>query len=58
VVGRGKPQSWWSGFVGGLAARGRVHTIAIEHEDPFVNAEAGVPEAAGMLAAAIRSLGC
>ncbi|TMB98582.1 MAG: sugar phosphate isomerase/epimerase [Chloroflexi bacterium] len=58
VVGRGKPQAWWDGFVGALVARGRVHTIAIEHEDPFVPAEAGVPEAAEVLAAAVRGLGC
>jgi hypothetical protein len=58
VVGRGKPQDWWDAFVSKLAARGRVHTIAIEHEDPFVAPEFGLPEAAGVLATAVRSLGC
>jgi sugar phosphate isomerase/epimerase len=57
VVGRGKAQRWWHGFVGALAARGRVHTIAIEHEDPLVAPEIGVPEAAGVLGAAVRGLG-
>jgi len=58
VVGRGKPQAWWDRFVGALAARGRAHTIAIEHEDPFIAAATGVPEAAGVLAASVRALGC
>ena len=37
-----------------LAVRGRVHTIAIEHEDPFVPAEAGIPEAAAVLSTAVE----
>ena len=36
--------------VAALAKSSRVHTIAIEHEDPFVAPEEGVPEAAGVLA--------
>jgi sugar phosphate isomerase/epimerase len=57
VVGRGKDSEWWSGFVAGLAAHGRIHTIAIEHEDPFVSPEEGIGEAAALLAAATRKAG-
>ena len=53
VVGRGRNQAWWNAFVGELVARGRVRTLAIEHEDPFVTAEEGIVEAAGVLSAAI-----
>jgi sugar phosphate isomerase/epimerase len=53
VVGRGKDPGWWRAFVPGLIARGRVHTLAIEHEDPFVAAEEGIPEAAAVLSAAL-----
>jgi sugar phosphate isomerase/epimerase len=49
VVGRGRPASWWQDFVGALAAAERVRAIAIEHEDPFVSAEEGIPEAAAVL---------
>jgi sugar phosphate isomerase/epimerase len=48
TVGRGHDQGWWSDFVAcltGTAAR----AIAIEHEDPDVPAEAGVPAAASVL---------
>jgi len=54
VVGRGKDPQWWAGFVAGLAAHGRLHTIAIEHEDPFVSPEEGIAEAAGLLSSAAR----
>lgn len=54
VVGRGKDRDWWTGFVGELAARGRVSTIAIEHEDPFVTPEEGIAEAAAVLSSALR----
>ena len=37
-----------------LVARGRVNTIAIEHEDPFVPAEDGVGEAAAVLSAGLK----
>jgi sugar phosphate isomerase/epimerase len=54
VVGRGKDPQWWRTFVRELIARSpRIHTLAIEHEDPFVAAEQGVPEAASVLAAAL-----
>lgn len=54
VVGRGKDPAWWEGFVRQLVAAGRVHTIAIEHEDPFVPAGEGVAEAAAVLSAGLR----
>jgi sugar phosphate isomerase/epimerase len=53
VVGRGKDQAWWKAFARELAGRGRVHTIAIEHEDPFVSPEEGINEAAAVLSAAL-----
>ena len=52
VPGRGHDLAWWAGLVralGGSAAR----VISIEHEDPFVPATTGVPEAARLLRAAI-----
>jgi sugar phosphate isomerase/epimerase len=53
VVGRGKDPAWWAAFVRELVARGRVNTVAIEHEDPFVPAEEGIAEAAAVLAAGL-----
>jgi sugar phosphate isomerase/epimerase len=53
VVGRGKDQAWWNRFAHELVARGRAHTIAIEHEDPFVTPEAGIGEAAAVLSTAL-----
>ena len=53
VPGRGHDLAWWTGLVrtlGGSAAR----VISIEHEDPFVPATDGVPEAARLLRAAIE----
>ena len=49
TVGRGRDREWWSQLMDALAAT-RVATIAIEHEDPFVAADDGVPEAAACLA--------
>jgi len=54
VPGRGHDLAWWTGLVrtlGGSAAR----VISIEHEDPFVPATDGVPEAARLLRAAIEN---
>ena len=53
MVGRGKAPAWWEAFVRELVAGGRVNTIAIEHEDPFVLAEQGIGEAAAVLSAAL-----
>ena len=39
-------------FVAALKKHSRVRTVAIEHEDPFVAAEEGIPEAAELLASA------
>jgi sugar phosphate isomerase/epimerase len=55
VVGRGRDAGWWSLFAAAVRAGGRVHTVAIEHEDPFVSAEVGIVEAAGVLAHALTS---
>lgn len=55
VVGRGRDEDWWTRFVAALCANGRVHTIAIEHEDPFVPAATGVKEAAAVLSRAIAA---
>jgi len=52
VPGRGHDLSWWAGLVRALD-RSQARVISIEHEDPFVLATTGVPEAARLLAAAI-----
>jgi sugar phosphate isomerase/epimerase len=48
TVGRGHDQEWWSDFVACLRGTPAL-AIAIEHEDPDVPAEVGVPEAARVL---------
>ena len=55
VVGRGKDQAWWNTFVREIAAAGRIHTLAVEQEDPFVAPEEGIVEAASVLATALRA---
>jgi len=52
VPGRGHDLAWWTGLVRALAGS-RAQVVSIEHEDPFVPAETGVPEAARVLCAAI-----
>jgi len=52
VVGRGHDLAWWSVLVRALASSD-AQVISIEHEDPFVPATEGVPEAARLLRAAI-----
>jgi sugar phosphate isomerase/epimerase len=54
VVGRGRDPEWWKAFAYELVRGGRVHTLAIEHEDPFVAPEEGINEAAAVLSAALR----
>jgi sugar phosphate isomerase/epimerase len=56
AVGRGHDQDWWNDFVRCLSAIGQVQTISIEHEDPFVPAEAGIKSAAKVVAAALERL--
>ncbi len=53
VVGRGQSPEWWRAFIHGLVSQGRINTIAIEHEDPFVAPAIGIPEAATLLASAL-----
>jgi len=52
VPGRGHDLAWWTGLVRAMAGS-RAQVISIEHEDPFVPATEGVPEAAALLRAAI-----
>jgi sugar phosphate isomerase/epimerase len=52
VPGRGHDLSWWAGLVRALDGSA-AQVISIEHEDPFVPATTGVPEAARLLRAAI-----
>jgi hypothetical protein len=56
VVGRGRDSRWWSAFVAEVLTRTRARTIAIEHEDPFVDPHEGIPRAAALLAGAIGSV--
>jgi sugar phosphate isomerase/epimerase len=53
VPGRGHDLSWWAGLIGRLAGS-PARVVSIEHEDPFVPASVGVPEAAQLLREAIR----
>lgn len=55
VPGRGHDQAWWTGLVSELASS-PVTVYSIEHEDPFVTAEIGVPEAARVLAVAMDAV--
>jgi sugar phosphate isomerase/epimerase len=48
TVGNGHDATWWAAFAERLRRSG-VTTLAIEHEDPFVTAEEGVPRAAELL---------
>jgi sugar phosphate isomerase/epimerase len=54
AVGRGHVPDWWSAFGAVLAERG-VESISIEHEDPTVDVERGLADAAGLLAQALGS---
>jgi sugar phosphate isomerase/epimerase len=49
VVGRGRDRAWWARFMAAVQASTSVRTVAIEHEDPFEQPEAGVIEAAAVL---------
>jgi sugar phosphate isomerase/epimerase len=51
TVGRGQDEGWWRAFVQALSGAGYAGAIGIEHEDPFVSAEAGIAESARFLAA-------
>lgn len=56
VPGAGHDQSWWDRFVE-LLDGSQAKVISIEHEDPFVPATQGVPEAADVLQSAIDKVG-
>jgi sugar phosphate isomerase/epimerase len=52
VPGRGHDLAWWTELL--TRTRGsRATVISIEHEDPFVSPQVGVPEAAKLLRQAI-----
>jgi sugar phosphate isomerase/epimerase len=50
TVGDGRDAAWWAEFAHRLETVAGVRTISVEHEDPFVPAEVGVPAAAAILA--------
>jgi sugar phosphate isomerase/epimerase len=52
VPGRGHDLEWWTELLRRLRTS-RAHVISIEHEDPFVSPQVGVPEAARLLRRAI-----
>ncbi len=56
VPGRGHDLTWWTELVA-IMAGSQARVISIEHEDPFVPASEGVPEAARLLQAAIDAAG-
>jgi sugar phosphate isomerase/epimerase len=49
TVGHGHDAAWWRDLLNDLRDAGRVRTISIEHEDPFVTPEVGIREAARLL---------
>jgi sugar phosphate isomerase/epimerase len=55
-LGQGRDANWWRGFVDSLLCHTAARTLSIEHEDPFVPPEEGVPQAGRLLARAIRDL--
>ena len=55
IPGRGHDLEWWIGLVTALRDT-PVNVYSIEHEDPFVDPEVGVPEAARLLATAIDTV--
>jgi sugar phosphate isomerase/epimerase len=57
TVGDGHGGDWWADFAIALDGTGAVEVIAIEHEDPFVRPEMGVPAAAKLLAGALEAVG-
>jgi sugar phosphate isomerase/epimerase len=55
TVGNGHDIAWWTQFIDDLASHGQAHTLAIEHEDPFVPPEVGIKAAGRLLARACGS---
>lgn len=55
IPGRGHDLNWWTGLVQALRGS-QVEVFSIEHEDPFVAPEVGVPEAARLLRTAISAV--
>lgn len=55
VPGRGRDAAWWHRFLRKLVDVGRINTISIEYEDPFLPPAEGVPEAAALLEGALAT---
>jgi sugar phosphate isomerase/epimerase len=53
VPGRGHDLAWWTELFNCLRGS-QARVVSIEHEDPFVQTEKGIPEAASLLKAAIE----
>jgi len=53
TVGHGRGVKWWRMFVDELQRAGYDGVLSIEYEDPIVDAEDSVVEAAGLLAGAL-----
>jgi sugar phosphate isomerase/epimerase len=56
VPGHGHDLAWWTGLISTMSGS-HARVISIEHEDPFVPATTGVPEAAAFLRSAIDAAG-
>jgi sugar phosphate isomerase/epimerase len=54
TVGHGHDVGWWFALLNDLRDAGRVRTISIEHEDPFVAPEIGIRQAARLLSGALK----
>jgi sugar phosphate isomerase/epimerase len=52
IPGRGHDIAWWTSLIAALKGS-PVQMFSIEHEDPFVAPEVGIPEAARLLRAAL-----
>lgn len=52
-VGRGHDAAWWKRFLGALRGKGFTGILSIEHEDPGVEAVAGIREARRFLLTAL-----
>jgi sugar phosphate isomerase/epimerase len=52
VPGQGHDEAWWTGLLTAVAGS-PLGCVSIEHEDPFVPARVGVPQAARFLRAAL-----
>jgi sugar phosphate isomerase/epimerase len=49
TLGRGHGEDWWRAFVDALESAGYDGVLSIEHEDPAIDAVAGVEESVALL---------